>query len=165
MSNVSEKELRDSWGTPPDFWKWVDEIFHFNIDACATPKNKKCPRALYTDSLNKSWGRFTEGDTENWSVWCNPGYSDVTPWLEKAYSETQKDPDMTAVVLTHAGIGTRWFRKYSELADSIWLLTPRINFIAPEGIKQTSNPRDNILWIFRKKGIEVEAAISLESWK
>jgi phage N-6-adenine-methyltransferase len=162
----NEKTLRDSWETPPDFWEWIDGQFHFDLDVCASPNNKKCPRAIYENSLDKSWGRFTPGDAEDWSVWCNPGFSRVSPWLEKAYQETQAHPSMTAVVLTHAGLGTRWFEKYESLCSELWLLNPRIQFIAPEGIKQTSNPRDSILWVFRPLGDENEIQhIQLKQWK
>ena len=155
---MTEKELRASWETPSDFWCWVNGIFHFDLDACASAENTKCAcwhvpygsvpetGSVIVDGLDGEWNIYTDRPT---AVWCNPGYNNVAPWLQKAYEETQKHANMTACVLTHAGLGTRWFDRYIHRMDELWILNPRIQFIAPEGIKQTSNPRDSLLWVFR----------------
>ena len=162
---MTEKKLRDSWETPPDFWEWVDGIFHFNLDACATYHNRKCEHhCSYVNEtyngLTSEWGRIAS------SVWVNPGYSNITPWLEKAYQETQEHENMTACVLIHSAYGTRWFKKYFSLAYEVWLLNPRIQFIAPKGIKQTSNPRDSMLFIFKKMTYpQVSTPLRFKGWK
>lgn len=32
----------DMWETPQEFFNALDEEFHFTLDACAVPENKKC---------------------------------------------------------------------------------------------------------------------------
>lgn len=32
----------DTWETPQDFFDKLDDIFHFDIDVCATADNAKC---------------------------------------------------------------------------------------------------------------------------
>lgn len=55
--------------------------FDFTIDAAAAPHNAKLPRywTAEDDALTQSW----TGER----VWCNPPYSDIRPWVEKAHRE------------------------------------------------------------------------------
>lgn len=46
----------DTWETPQDFFDKLDDIFHFDIDVCATADNAKCS-VYYTpedDGLQKN---------------------------------------------------------------------------------------------------------------
>lgn len=56
--------------------------FGFTLDAAAAAHNHKLPR-FYSEEdngLEASWA----GER----VYCNPPYSDIRPWLEKAWAET-----------------------------------------------------------------------------
>lgn len=57
--------------------------FHFTIDAAASPENARLDRywTVEDDALEQSWA----GER----VWCNPPYSDIEPWLLKAWDEWQ----------------------------------------------------------------------------
>lgn len=63
-------------------WAWIDNQYGpFTLDAAASALNAKAP--VYCD-LEHS------GLTESWvghRVWCNPPYSDIAPWVEKAWTE------------------------------------------------------------------------------
>lgn len=64
----------------PDFAR-LDERFAFTVDVAAAAHNAKCAR-FYTreiDGLRKSWA----GER----VYCNPPYSEIRPWVEKAWRE------------------------------------------------------------------------------
>jgi len=66
--------------TPEDFAPW-HERFGFTIDVAAASHNAKLPR-FYTigdDGLEQDWS----GER----VYCNPPYSSIEPWLEKAHGE------------------------------------------------------------------------------
>lgn len=87
----------DNLETPWDFFDPLDKRFRFTLDAAALPHNAKCPR-FYTpedNGLEKSWAYDR--------VWCNPPYSDIGPWVQKAWSEWEKrgrdwatcEPDLT----------------------------------------------------------------------
>ena len=69
--------------------------FRFSLDACATPENAKCGRYFtevgYFDDTREET-QFTpgvDGLTGNWQnqrVWCNPPFSDIMSWVDKAWS-------------------------------------------------------------------------------
>lgn len=47
-----------NWCTPPDFFKELDQEFHFDLDVAATDKSAKC-RNYFTpadDGLHQNWG-------------------------------------------------------------------------------------------------------------
>lgn len=71
----------DDRGTDPEFFAQMVERFGpFDLDAAAAPHNAKCER-FYTvadNALEQPWkGR----------VWCNPPYSDLGAWVQKAWTE------------------------------------------------------------------------------
>lgn len=63
-----------------EFWAF-DRRFHFTIDAAASDKNARLPRY---------WTRAHNALRLPWAderVWCNPPFSDLRPWVEKAWEE------------------------------------------------------------------------------
>lgn len=71
----------DDRGTDAVFFAGLYERFEgFTLDVAAAPHNAKCP-VFYTredDGLLQPWyGR----------VWCNPPYSDLRAWVQKAWNE------------------------------------------------------------------------------
>lgn len=72
----------------------LHERFRFTIDAAAAPHNARLERywTIEDDALSQSWA----GER----VWCNPPYSDIRPWVEKAWREWRGDsPPYTGVEL------------------------------------------------------------------
>lgn len=60
----------------------LDARFDFTIDVAASSANTKCERF---------YSRRESGLEAVWSferVYCNPPYSNIRPWIEKAWSET-----------------------------------------------------------------------------
>lgn len=55
--------------------------YNFSIDVAAAEHNAKCEQYydVTADGLAQSWARET--------IWCNPPYSDIRPWVEKAWAE------------------------------------------------------------------------------
>jgi phage N-6-adenine-methyltransferase len=73
-------EVDDRAITDEDFAP-LHKRFRFTIDAAASPTNAKLPRY---------WTRDDDALTQSWAgerVWCNPPYSDIRPWVEKAWRE------------------------------------------------------------------------------
>ena len=72
---------RDNLGTDPALFAKLDERFGFTLDVAATDANAKCERyyTLEDDGLAKSWA----GER----VWCNPPYSQIGAWVQKAWRE------------------------------------------------------------------------------
>lgn len=71
----------DHRATPPELFDPLDARFGFTLDACALPENAKCSRYFTPeqDGLAQSWA----GEV----IWCNPPYSNIGPWVEKAWAE------------------------------------------------------------------------------
>jgi phage N-6-adenine-methyltransferase len=154
---------RDCWETPPDFWGAVDGRFEFELDVCATAENSKCPHFISPeqDALKTLWSYV---DCRYYrTFWCNPGFSNLMPWMKRAHDAAQRGG--TAVVLSHASHTAQWARFAMQHATELWLPYPRIQFIAPVGVKQTSNTRDSMLWIFTPWGNHGKALIRDWAWK
>lgn len=156
-----DKHRRDTWATPHSFYAVMDHLFHPSIDVCAMPTNSKCQTFIAPPNFESSASevKFITGRTlagvdamkTSWAgygsvAWCNPPYSDIMPWMDRASEMTKEG--VTTIMLSHHGLATKWFHKHASQVAGLWILTPRINFIAPEGINGEGNQRDSLLWIF-----------------
>jgi phage N-6-adenine-methyltransferase len=67
--------------TPPEVFGPLNDRFGFTLDACASDRNARCARYFTAadDGLQQSWA----GET----VWCNPPFSRLQPWVAKAWRE------------------------------------------------------------------------------
>ena len=113
-SNSSE------WETPQDLFDWYDVRFNFELDVCATEKNKKVIK--YYDKkkngLNQPW---------SYSNWMNPPYgSGIYSWVKKAYEESLKG-NLT-VCLLPARTDTKWWQEFVMKADHILFIKGRLKF-------------------------------------
>jgi phage N-6-adenine-methyltransferase len=110
MNPVHFSSATDLWSTPDDFFKKLDDEFHFTLDVCATPENAKCRMyfTAETDGLSKPWGRFVAVDE---AAWMNPPYGkEIGKWVKKAYEEAKCG--LTVVCLLPARTDTDWFHRY-----------------------------------------------------
>jgi phage N-6-adenine-methyltransferase len=71
----------DDRALPPEQFAALHERFQFTLDVAASDSNHKLPRycTIERSGLAESW----VGER----VYCNPPYSDVRPWIEKAWHE------------------------------------------------------------------------------
>lgn len=70
----------DDRATDPVFFEALDKRFRFTLDVAASAQNTKCERFFDIDK---------DGLSQDWNgerVWCNPPFSDVRPWVEKAWT-------------------------------------------------------------------------------
>ena len=100
----------DDRGTPQDFWDELNERYRFTLDVAAAPHNAKTPN-YYT--------RLADGLLQPWhgSVWCNPPYSGLDRWLEKAWTEFCRvgDRPHTIVMLLPANRPEQpWWQRWVE---------------------------------------------------
>lgn len=115
----------DTWATPIWLYKYAESRFGtFDLDVCANSENFKC-RRYYTEeqnSLVQPWGS---------SNWCNPPYSNIRPWVEKAILET--DLGNTTVMLLPADFSTQWFKVVWDASSDIVILNKRVRFVGATG--------------------------------
>ena len=71
----------DTWATPVWLYKYAESRFgRFALDVCAAHDSFKCQPyfTIEDNSLVRSWAGLN---------WCNPPYSNIRPWVEKAALE------------------------------------------------------------------------------
>ena len=128
----------DNWATPQSFYEDLDREFNFNLDPCADSQNHKCEN-YYTaedDGLSQNWGGY--------KVFCNPPYSNIAAWVEKAYREGCKDNTLV-VLLIPARTDTRYFHDYILHRSEIRFVKGRLKF----GEGKNSAPFPSMVVIFR----------------
>lgn len=77
----ADEDVDNRATTPADFAEFDRLLGPFTLDVAASAANTKCPRffTIESDGLAQPW----RGDR----VWCNPPYSRIGRWVEKAWSE------------------------------------------------------------------------------
>lgn len=128
----------DEWSTPQDIFDELDAEFDFDLDPCATDENHKC-LVYFTkeeDGLSKSWGGCR--------VFCNPPYSEIGKWVEKAHDEGIKD-NTIVVLLIPARTDTEYFHRFILHRAEVRFIRGRLRF---SGSKWNA-PFPSIAVIFR----------------
>lgn len=134
VSRVVFSHGTDEWETPQDTFDALDKEFHFTLDPCSTDENAKCKYHFTEkeDGLKRSWG----GEI----VFCNPPYSQITKWVQKASEERT-----TTVMLIPARTNTKWFHKYIYHRTEIRFIKGRLKY---SGAKYNA-PFPTMIVIFR----------------
>lgn len=124
---VGAKDNVDDRGTDPELFAELDARFHFTIDVAAAAHNAKCDRYydLEADGLSHAWA----GER----VWCNPPYSDIRPWVAKAWdgwslAGSQWCPELIVMLLPANRTEQGWWQDLVEpfRDQSGWL---RVEFL------------------------------------
>jgi site-specific DNA-methyltransferase (adenine-specific) len=135
----------DEWSTPQNVFNELDKEFHFTLDPCATDDNHKCDKyfTLENDGLSENWGGYR--------VFCNPPYSEIDKWVEKAYRETRNDNTLV-VLLIPSRTDTRYFHNYIYQRAEIRFVKGRLKF----GDGKGSAPFPSMIVIFRGANLKGE---------
>lgn len=114
------KQFKDRWQTPIEVFRALDAEFTFKLDAAADENNALCKAFLSekTDALKCDWN--SDG-----AIFCNPPYSNIKPWVNKAAEQCRKQKK-TIVMLLPSDTSTAWFH---EALDSVH----EVRFITGEG--------------------------------
>jgi phage N-6-adenine-methyltransferase len=130
----------DSQSTPLAFFNRLDREFKFTLDVAAEDAMHRCSNYFTAsdDGLAQRW------DTEG-SVWCNPPYSNVWPWVRKAYKESKLGT--TVVMLVMASTGSKWYKYAMKRAAEIRLVTGSLTF----GPGTRRAPFGSAVFIFKGK--------------
>lgn len=102
-ADVDDRAITDEDFAP------LNKRFGFTIDAAASVENAKLPRfwTVDDDALAQSW-------TDE-RVWCNPPYSNIRPWVEKAHHEyVIGDAELIVMLLPANRTEQRWWQDKVE---------------------------------------------------
>jgi site-specific DNA-methyltransferase (adenine-specific) len=113
MSDFTKSHIskHDNHPTPTKFLEALDAEFNFNDDPCPLYGE------LNDNGLLRPWGTKT---------FMNPPYSKPTPWVKKAYEESQKGK--LVVGLLRGDTSTRWFHDWVLGKAEIRFVKGRLNF-------------------------------------
>lgn len=132
-------------------------MFHFDIDVCASAENAKCPLFITEemDSFKTSWwnpkGLECIGpDDYLQSAFCNPGFASPLRWHKRAFEQCQDTADTIRAACV---LGVQWAsQEWAEFAYNNTLmiihLSPRIQYLAPPGVKQSSNNYESVVYVY-----------------
>ena len=139
MDRIIFSRESDEWSTPQDLFDKLNEEFKFTLDPCATAENAKCKRYFTAEQngLLQDWGG---GET----VFCNPPYSKISKWVEKAYREGHKDGTVVCLLIP-ARTDTKYFHRFILHRSEIRFLKGRLKFSGA----QYNAPFPSMVVIFR----------------
>lgn len=101
--------------TPPDFFEFWNRRLAFSLDVCASKENAKC-RNYFTEKENgliQPWGGFR--------VWCNPPYSHIGDWVDKALKETGSFGCPVACLLLPSRTDRPWYQQLERRPHRVYL--------------------------------------------
>ena len=142
MNKILFSSNSDEWVTPDSLYNKLNEEFKFDLDPCSTDENAKCIEHFTKkdNGLSKDWrGR---------RVFCNPPYSEINKWVEKAYYETCKDNTLV-VMLIPSRTDTKYFHNFIYNRAEIRFIKGRLKF----SNSKNSAPFPSMVVIFRVANI------------
>lgn len=147
--------------TPPAFFKAVQNFIgrRFTFDAACTREDCMCEHGFYYpehDALTEPW------PTDE-VIWCCPPFRVMQPWAELCARGAYHGQ---TVGLLGPLSAAPWVEYCMEHATGLYLVYPRIQFMAAEGVRLSSNAKDNLLVIFEgRKQTQPLTPIEYFRWK
>ena len=105
VSKTLYSSKSDEWSTPTEVFDALDAEFDFNLDPCASDNNCKVPFYFTKeqDGLKQLWAGCR--------VFCNPPYSNISAWVEKAFRESRNDNTLVVMLLS-SRTDTKYFHNF-----------------------------------------------------
>lgn len=146
LKSNTPTEHKDCWRTPYAVFTALDAEFNFTLDAAASAVNTLCANFLTEsdDALSRDW-------KSDGAIFCNPPYSNIRPWVDKAAEQSRKQ-NRTVVMLLPADTSTAWFAEALHTADETRFITEgRLSFISAQTGKKgdAGNSKGSVLFIWR----------------
>lgn len=134
----------DDRGTDPEFFASIEQRFGtFDLDAAAAAHNAKCDRyfTVADNALEQPW---------RGKVWCNPPYSNLGAWVQKAQGELDSGRASLIVMLLPANRTEQgWWQDHVEPrrddrrpdGPRVEFLRGRLRFVKPGSTEIGPNER------------------------
>lgn len=157
---------RQCWRTPPELWDRILSIYNPTVDLAANGENHLCSEWFGPDHPDPERRDGLTGYVSPYgTLYCNPGFSFMGVWCKRVRELTRSGVPC-GVVMSPVSTSTKWWREWAMTADEVILLTPRVQFLPPEGVKGSSNSHDNCLLIYRSGPTDASAPrFSVWAWK
>lgn len=131
------KGRHQNWRTPAEIFEPLHAEFGFTLDGASEPGNGLLPQSSTADAP-LGW------DGER--VFCNPPWSNIRPFLERAVAAN------VAVFLVPARTNAKWFHRAIELGAEVRFFAGRPKFELPGHTGAGHNsPVDCLLLVFKKQ--------------
>jgi phage N-6-adenine-methyltransferase len=121
--NPFVSSITDEWSTPPEFVRpLADAVGGFDLDPASGAEQSPIANQTYTetdDGLSQSWFG---------SVWCNPPYSEMQDWTQKAIKESQRDDTDLILYLCKGDSSTDWWQEAAKAGTVIAAIDERLKF-------------------------------------
>tara|TARA_Y100000034_G_scaffold108360_1_gene138663 strand:+ start:182 stop:676 length:495 start_codon:yes stop_codon:yes gene_type:complete len=139
---------RQSWRTPPALVRELACRYaggSFLTDPCTDASNHLGCGVFHTeedDGLSHYW---------HGSVFVNPPYSNIAPWVEKAIDDARCNRIDVIVMLLPSRTDQAWWHDLEQHAELMVPIRGRVQFLAPPGIKVSSNREPVVAWVLRRQ--------------
>lgn len=139
----TKKETKDLWQTPRQIFDKLDSEFGFTGDVAASSKNALAGN-FYTEEQNALLQKWFDVN------WCNPPYSNIMPWVEKAIAEREKGK--TTVMLIPADTSVKWFARAFDTCTECRFISGRVSFIHAETqLPVKGNNKGSVIFIWSSR--------------
>jgi phage N-6-adenine-methyltransferase len=122
INKVFFSSMSNEWQTPKNVFEYLDNKYHFKLDAAATKENSLCNNyfTIENDALNQNWFNYN-------SIYCNPPYGrKIGKFVKKSYEESLKGA--IVVLLIPARTDTKWWFEYCSKGN-VKFIIGRLKFI------------------------------------
>lgn len=146
----------DVWHTPPALFSALNDEFRFELDVACNASNCLTRLGMTVekfDALVTEWNDPRIAIAPPASVWCNPPYSQMAAFVERAWEQSQRHR-LTVVLLIPAYTDPAyWWDVIVPNADEIRFLKGRVSFLE-HGAKKESARFPSVVVVFRwRQGI------------
>lgn len=145
----------DTWATPIEVYEALNQEFEFCADMAASEDNAKhsvfWAETDAPNSLAMDWADSLEYFESKGSkfVWCNPPYSAILPWVEKAIEAQQNGLGVVMLVMCDPSVA--WFALAQEYATETRFITKgRLAFLE-NGKPKSGNNKGSVIFVFGPK--------------
>lgn len=136
ISRTPENE-RDTWRTPKYIFDYAQKIIgNIDFDTACDYENSLANPIFYESDIRDALACEWKG-----ICWCNPPYSNISPWIEKAIIS-----NAITVMLIPSPNGESYYGKLIENSHEI-AIQGRISFIGADGKPKNGNTRGSSLFI------------------
>lgn len=146
---TDQKFDKDTYQTPKYLFDWLNKRFNFDVDGCASEKNRLCVEYIGKGSASSE--DFLEPihfPASNVRFYVNPPYSNPLPFVQRAAE--LKQAGHLVVMLLPADKSTKWYSVIQQHAtEVIDIIGGRVNFINPiTGEEAKGNNKGSMVVVF-----------------